>query len=423
MTILDPATKEQLVQMGFAPAAVDQVSAGHDVSSLSFEVLLEKLLARTSAENSDAATSSLKRPASSDLSYSSVHENLVTASAEEAVEVQLEQLGFPRDQVLESLLSSHPDGQTAMAEASLGSNADSPGEHGHTVSFQSSPVKRAKTDIPASLLRSMSARSQQVLRNVSSKHVGVSHMAVARLLVRASAALRQGLLDERQRQELHKYLEEGDVDLVHALMLDIGVQSEPNMPLEEGQRTWECSICFTAQEELGWKCAHWHRYCSDCMRRHVQSVTFPKCPTERCGYALVEKDLQLLCVDQARLNSFREAQLRVAIDTLSASSHKQIHHDALSVDAAPSAAGLAGNGNYIVLHCPNESCRNAVLVSQLRRERFACSCGAPALCTFCKQAPYHYHGSCSEVQAWRQRWLEWISGGRDEYFGRAQAES
>ena len=35
-------------------------------------------------------------------------------------------------------------------------------------------------------------------------------------------------------------------------------------------------------------------------------------------------------------------------------------------------------------------------------------------CSLCRK-PYHYHCGCSEVPKFQERWIEWISGGRDRF--------
>jgi len=99
-----------------------------------------------------------------------------------------------------------------------------------------------------------------VLAKVNSRHAGVSHATVARLLLKTAAILRQGLLSKEECAKLHRHLEgecvcmcvcsvcmrmclvsvscshaissDGDVDLVHAIVSSVGCRPEPNMPLE-----------------------------------------------------------------------------------------------------------------------------------------------------------------------------------------------
>jgi len=250
----------------------------------------------------------------------------------------------------------------------------------------------------------LSKQSQEVLARVTARN-GSSEADAVWLLLRAAAALRQGLVTEDQRLLLHQHLESGDVDLVHAVLLGVGVQNEPAMPLEDWDSEWECGVCFVVQEQLGWRCPSGHRYCSECMRCHVDSVQFPKCPTPGCGYELKERDLQLLSVPAGRVETFREGKLRGAIDALSGAT----------------GAADGGANQDVLLRCPNHSCTNAVLVGRERR-RYACSCGAAPFCTSCRQ-PHHYHAACSDIQAVRQQWLQWVTGGREAHFGSARASA
>lgn len=250
------------------------------------------------------------------------------------------------------------------------------------------------------MLRNMSDRSQQVLSKVTSKHAGVSNATVTRLLLKTSAALRQGLLTVEDRARLHRHLEDGDVDLVHAIVSTVGYRPEPGMPLEDGEQPWDCAVCFGTQEEQGWNCPSGHKYCGDCMKRHIESVGFPRCPSIKCGYELVERDFLDLQVPTKRLEAFRSAKLQGAVDVL----------------GKPNGARADE-----VIRCPNSACQNAVLVPRGARLRYECACHAEPFCTSCRQAPYHYHAACADVQQHRQRWLDWVSGGRDKYFGLAKA--
>merc|ERR1711933_45657 len=63
------------------------------------------------------------------------------------------------------------------------------------------------------------------------------------------------------------------------------------------------------------------------------------------------------------------------------------------------------------MHCKRDGCSNAVLVPSAAacRERFACPCGAPSVCTRCGDSPYHFHADCSQVPVFRRRWMDWVS--------------
>lgn len=364
-----------------------------------------------------------------------------TPDIEAAIIGQMEQMGFAAEkvraalgrlgssaaveEVLEALLAAHPTTEDDVVATSVPIAASSRIDDEVVVTFASSAgtlptepqAKRAKTtevpsDLPPKLLRGLSCRSQQLLERLISRHAGISHAAVARLLLRATAALRQGLLTEGQRQQLLGHLEAGHVDLVQEIVAGVGVRSEPSMPLETNEAAWDCPVCFSQQDEHGWHCPKAHRYCSDCMRHHVQSTTFPKCPTIDCSYEFCETDLQLLQVPQDRLEAFRRAKLSCAIEALGSSKASNAGNTARISDTLE-----------MVVHCPNPNCGNAVLVPQRGRFAYTCCCGCLPFCTHCGQSPYHYHGACSDVQSVRKRWLEWISGGRDDFHGRARSSA
>lgn len=131
------------------------------------------------------------------------------------------------------------------------------------------------------------------------------------------------------------------------------------------------------------------------MRQHVDAVTFPRCP--QCVYELGQSDLEILEVAASRIEAFQHGKLCKAVDT------------------------LAQNGEMLV-RCSDGSCPNVVLLpAGSSRQQFSCSvCNARSFCTMCRQAPYHFHAECGRVQPLREQWLTWISGGREEYFGRAR---
>jgi len=212
--------------------------------------------------------------------------------------------------------------------------------------------------------------------------------------------------------QLHRSLEQGETSLVEAVMAGLGVRREPCMPLDAGEDAWECCICTCEKQEMGWRCPSRHRYCSDCMGRHIDVVPFPRCPTPSCGYELQETDFEALRVASERLDAFREAKLLNAVDTLGT---------ATSAVGSDAGGGLREpHGEEIVIRCPNSRCGNAVLSLRRDRRRYVCPCGTTPFCTACRQAPYHYHGSCVDVQLLRQRWLDWVSGGREDYHGLAR---
>mmetsp|Transcript_6043 Transcript_6043/g.14442 ORF Transcript_6043/g.14442 Transcript_6043/m.14442 type:complete len:742 (-) Transcript_6043:364-2589(-) len=314
--------------------------------------------------------------------------------------------------VLQVLLASHEEGVEALSQRVVGVIEIDEQAGGEP------PAKRARIDVngdnsgqaSAALSRKLSSRSQDCYSRVISRHSGIKHASLAKLLLRCSFAKSQGLLDNDQCQDLHRSLEGGQVDTVHEILTGLGVKSRPDMPIEDGEEPWECPICFSAQEERGWKCPAGHRYCTTCMRQHASSTARPKCPTVGCGAPLEESDLQELQVAKDVLDGFKERKLQGAIDALATA-------DATAGGSSSSTAQPRGGES--VIRCPNEKCGNIVLVPSETRQCFACTCGTPAFCTRCRHSPYHFHGKCEEVQALRERWLAWVSGGREAYSGDA----
>jgi len=63
------------------------------------------------------------------------------------------------------------------------------------------------------------------------------------------------------------------------------------------------------------------------------------------------------------------------------------------------------------------------MVLDERPGRFECPCGAPPFCTHCRQSPYHFHAVCADVQPLRERWLKWLSMGREMRVGRERSNA
>merc|ERR1719160_1327641 len=131
-------------------------------------------------------------------------------------------------------------------------------------------------------------------------------------------------------------------------------------------------------------------FCIDCLRQHFESVAFPRCPTPSCGHEVTEQELIEACGQGERLERFQSASLARAVDCLPG-----------------------------VFRCPNPECSNVIETEASHgRVRFSCSCGAPAVCTGCRGS-YHFHVPCDQVEMVTQRWLDWITQGRQQYHGDA----
>lgn len=203
------------------------------------------------------------------------------------------------------------------------------------------------------------------------------------LLLCLSSALQQDLISSTERAALHSYLAQGQLELVAEVVAGLNTRDVAERPLARTFSAWTCMVCFDIQESIGWACPDQHRFCSECMRHHVDSVTFPRCPQVGCEYELNEDDFKFLIVPEDRIEAFRRARLTGAIDTLA-------------------------EGEEHIMRCPRPECGNVVILPPNKgRFRFDCECGAVAFCTQCRQAPYHYHAECSRVQTLRERWLAW----------------
>lgn len=306
--------------------------------------------------------------------------------------------GLDADMILDALLSS------AEAEPQEEALAEPEGEEAcHACD---DPLLAAFPPMPAELERNLSDGSQKILAELTVQRDGgggeVDIIAgILRAMAKASWA---NLLTPEQREMLNTKLKDRCFDEAFDIVEGVGVPALAEVvagsdPHRRRMTSWECSICFSDQSSswFGWACPEQHRFCTGCMRHHVDAVPFPRCPSVGCTYELTETDLSLLHVEEARIEAFRRAKLQNAVDTMA-------HPD------------------ETLLRCSAAACSNVVLLPRgSERQAFRCHCGAPAFCTGCRQHPYHYHSSCDLVQPLREQWLAWVSGGREAYHGRTRA--
>jgi len=233
--------------------------------------------------------------------------------------------------------------------------------------------------------------------NVVLAGVRLQQLAAARerLRWRCRSARKTGVVTEEQCCKLEESLR-SKVDDAAAEVADIldGLGVSPAVDDPSGGTSWECSVCRSAQRSRGWRCPFGHRFCRDCMVQWIGSQATPRCPQEGCGYLLGEHDLEDIRVSAQRLEAFRTSQ---------------IEHGLARLESAESQQST-------VFRCAFPRCGAAVVAGRGERRRYACSCGAPPVCTGCS-APYHYHGKCADVQPLRARWIAWLQGGREAYKG------
>lgn len=150
----------------------------------------------------------------------------------------------------------------------------------------------------------------------------------------------------------------------------------------------KCPICFDSvrgNEVVKLFCLERHPFCITCLKQHIASVPFPRCPSIGCGYELEESDIAAVCGNGEHMEEFRKARLQRAV------------------------ARLHGK-----VTCPNPDCANVVVCDPETRTRVVCQCGWAPFCSCCRQ-PYHYHSECGAVQPLRSRWLRWLMVDRAEY--------
>lgn len=225
----------------------------------------------------------------------------------------------------------------------------------------------------------------------------------ARVAAMQDSLVQMGFAPAQVQHALSQLPPGSDFDTVISYLFDGGMQVD-TLPPEAAApapatsagdpAAWECPICYSADCDHEWSCPNGHSFCDACMLHHIDAVPFPRCPL--CEYKLCEEDFVELGVPIERLAAFRQAVLSTAVDT------------------------MAEDGDVLV-RCSRPECANAVLMQREQRQMFCCSaCDAEPFCTRCRQAPFHHHGSCEKVQELREQWAQWISGGREDYHGRAR---
>lgn len=398
---IDIETMKNLAEMGFSKERVSR--AKHELPSgmsPSFENLLQALFEQSVTPlSSRPPSASLVSMPSRPPPYSSTPVLNATSEVPKAMLDELIQMGFSRDAVYTVTANMNASVSLEQAlEVLLSFQSQAHGEPEQEDRASDIAVRASMHAVvgPSSDTR---AEQRQVLFDyIVASQEGVDTEDVWRLLLLTDAALSQKLITDEQHLELCQELQNLNLCVVKDFLAIIQVRNERGMPLNEKEPLWECSICFSEQAELGWRCPEGHQYCHTCMGHHVEATTFPNCPHVGCGFQLEEPDLLAIQVPKDRLESFQEAKLRNAVDSIGA------EHDQEGCQE-------------VVIHCQRRGCANAQTVFVgAPRLCYACPCGAPSFCTQCRQTPYHFHAECSQVQTIREDYLEWVSQGRESYF-------
>jgi len=377
---IDAQTMRNLVEMGFSKERINRAKQQLPLrTEPTFENMLQALFAQTMSPPSSRPSSAALLPERA---------TTETSTEPKAFVQELIDMGFPSKTV--HAVTATLDANASLEQALEAMLAFVPEQEASEVQHTEATTESPGTD------NDVEGR-KVLLQYIASLCEDVDTADVWRLLVLIDAALKQNLLTDEQRLELHGEMQNLNLEVVKDFLTIIQVRNVPGLPLVEGEAPWECSICFSDQEELGWRCPEGHQYCHTCMGHHVEATIFPNCPHVGCGFGLEEADLLAIHVSGDRLESFRQAKLRKAVDSLGGSSGED-------------------GAQEVVIRCQRSECSNAVtVVAGGPRLRYACECGAPAFCTHCRQTPYHYHADCSEVQALRQSYLDWVMHGREHY--------
>jgi len=165
--------------------------------------------------------------------------------------------------------------------------------------------------------------------------------------------------------------------------------------------TVECLICGSdVPEDMMYTCSKGHQCC--CLRCMATAAkiaigekTMVRCQEkERCDVELDEADLRELL---KKVNDPKEFPMSLADE----------YAQLILMRCVMSIPGI--------IACPTPGCGNWIISSDVNRaERCKCEGCCAVFCSHCRK-PYHYHCSCNEVPKFQERWIEWISGGRDRY--------
>jgi len=162
----------------------------------------------------------------------------------------------------------------------------------------------------------------------------------------------------------------------------------------------ECLLCGEeVPADQMYTCSKGHQPCCIfCMARAAQIAvtekTIIRCQEKDCDVELDEADLRALLT---RVNKPEEFPM-----TLADSYAQQI-----LMRCVMSIPGI--------IACPTPGCGNWLISHDIsKQERCKCEACCTVFCSLCRK-PYHYHCGCSEVPKFHERWIEWITGGRDRY--------
>jgi hypothetical protein len=232
----------------------------------------------------------------------------------------------------------------------------------------------------AKLARNMSIESRNTAEVAQAQ--GIDVQTAVRILLRAAEYKQRHILTADQREDVKRLLLGGHLRDANALLKD-AYDRHADGPRET------CLICFDeigADDDFRLGCGH--VYCRECMEGFCSAVACPSCPDTNCSYALSEDEIGLAAGD-GKKQDFQNLQLRQAVDQ------------------------LLGR-----VDCPNPECSNVVLCDS-NRARVNCVCAWPSFCSHCRQE-YHAHRSCDEVAELREKWVHWLTEGRQRYHDRVE---
>jgi len=165
--------------------------------------------------------------------------------------------------------------------------------------------------------------------------------------------------------------------------------------------TTTCLICEDdVPENMMFTCSKGHKCC--CVRCMAQAAKIAV--NERKMIRCMEKDGCEAELDEA---GFRELLTRVNDPAEFPMSLADQYANIILMRCVMNIPGI--------IACPTPGCGNWLISSDISKmERCKCESCCAVFCSHCRK-PYHYHCTCNEVPKFQERWIEWISGGRERY--------
>ena len=208
---------------------------------------------------------------------------------------------------------------------------------------------------------------------------------------RLAEALPEDFPRERIEKVVASFQPRGNVDEVLAFLFS-ETDSVPS---------YECQLCmceYKVDQMYTVNCPSSHRFCFECIQRMVEIAirenTPCRCPGPDCTHTMDEYEL-------------RQIMEGAGPHALITKEMIEKYAQQVLIRCVRSIPGI--------IACPTPGCKNWIEPSDMtRKERCQCAACGAVFCSLCK-GPYHYRCSCGEVRKHQERWLEWMTSGRERY--------